>query len=71
MLGHKIRSLNECMIVGTGTIRKDNPTLDCRLDGLGYRSPDIFILDRKLELKRNLKIFKSKNRKILYYIQKI
>jgi diaminohydroxyphosphoribosylaminopyrimidine deaminase/5-amino-6-(5-phosphoribosylamino)uracil reductase len=32
MIGHKLRSLNECMIVGTGTITKDNPVLDCRLD---------------------------------------
>ena len=64
MIGHKLRSLNDCMIVTTGTIKKDNPVLDCRLDGLSNRSPDIFILDRKLELKRNLKIFKSKNRKI-------
>ncbi len=72
MLGHKIRSLNECMIVGTGTIRKDNPTLDCRLDGLGYRSPDIFILDRNLILKKNLKIFRSRNRKIyIFYSDKI
>ncbi len=64
MIGHKLRSLSECMIVGTGTIKKDNPLLDCRLDGLNNRSPDIFILDRKLELKKNLKIFTNKNRKI-------
>jgi diaminohydroxyphosphoribosylaminopyrimidine deaminase/5-amino-6-(5-phosphoribosylamino)uracil reductase len=67
MIGHKLRSLNECMIVGTGTITKDNPVLDCRLDGLGNRSPDIFILDRKLILKRNLKIFGNKNRKIYVF----
>ncbi len=72
MFGHKFRSLNECMIVGTGTIKKDNPTLDCRLDGLGNRSPDIFILDRKLTLNRNLKIFNNKNRKIfVFYSNKI
>ena len=67
MFGHKLRSLNECMIVGTGTITKDNPVLDCRLDGLSNRSPDIFILDRKLILKRNLKIFGNKNRKIYVF----
>ncbi len=64
MIGHKLRSLNECMIIGTGTIRKDNPVLDCRLDGLSQTSPDLFILDRNLELKRSLKIFNTKNRKI-------
>ena len=72
MIGHKLRSLNECMIVGTDTIRKDNPVLDCRLAGLDNRSPDLFILDRKLDLKKNLKIFSNKNRKIyIFYSDKI
>jgi diaminohydroxyphosphoribosylaminopyrimidine deaminase/5-amino-6-(5-phosphoribosylamino)uracil reductase len=72
MYGHKLRSLNECMIVGTGTIKKDNPVLDCRLDGLSKRSPDLFILDRKLVLKKNFKIFGNKNRKIyIIYSDKI
>ena len=64
MIGHKLRSLNECILVGTGTIRNDNPSMDCRLDGLSNRSPDIFILDRKLDLDKNLKIFTNKNRKV-------
>lgn len=67
MMGHKLRSLNECMIVGTETVRKDNPLLNCRLDGLSSRSPDIFILDRKLDLGKNLKIFNKKNRKIYLF----
>jgi diaminohydroxyphosphoribosylaminopyrimidine deaminase/5-amino-6-(5-phosphoribosylamino)uracil reductase len=72
MVGHKLRSLNECMIVGTGTIRKDNPILDCRLEGLSNLSPDIFILDRKVNLKKNLKIFGNKNRKIyVFYSDKV
>ena len=72
MIGHKLRYLNECMIVGTGTIRKDNPVLDCRLDGLSSGSPDLFILDRKLNLSKNLKIFGNKNRKIyVFYSDKI
>ncbi len=72
MVGHQLRSLNECMIVGTGTIRKDNPILDCRLEGLGNLSPDIFVLDRKLNLKKNLKIFGKKNRKIyVFYSDKV
>ena len=67
MVGHKLRSLNECMIVGTTTIKNDNPRLDCRLDGLSNRSPDVFILDRKLDLKKNLKIFINKKRKIYIF----
>ncbi len=64
MIGHKLRSLNECMIVGTGTIISDDPLLNCRINGLRNRSPDIFILDRKLKLEKNLKIFRDKNRKV-------
>ena len=72
MIGHKLRSLNECMIVGTDTIKKDNPALDCRLNGLRNTSPDIFILDRKLILKKNLNIFGNKNRKVyVFYSDKI
>ena len=72
MIGHKLRSLNECMIIGTGTIKKDNPVFDCRLDGLSDMSPDIFILDRKLELKKNLKIFKNKKRRVyILYSEKL
>ncbi len=72
MIGHQLRSLNECMIVGTDTIRKDNPTLDCRLNGLSSRSPAIFILDRKLALKKSLKIFNYKNRKTyIFYSDKV
>tara|TARA_Y100000816_G_scaffold288158_1_gene272213 strand:+ start:2213 stop:3298 length:1086 start_codon:yes stop_codon:yes gene_type:complete len=72
MIGHKLRSLNECMLVGTGTIRKDNPILDCRLDGLRDRSPAIFILDRKLDVKLNSKIFSNKNREVyIFYSDKL
>ena len=72
MIGHQLRSLNECMIVGTDTIRKDNPTLDCRLNGLSSRSPAIFILDRKLTLNKSLKIFNYKNRKTyIFYSDKV
>ena len=66
MFGHKLRSLNECMIVGTGTITKDNPVLDCRLDGLSNRSPDIFILDEAY-FKGNLK-YLVKIEKFMYFI---
>ena len=72
MIGHKLRSLNECMIAGTGTIIKDDPVLNCRINGLNNRSPDIFILDRKLKLEKNLKIFRDKNRKVyILYSDKI
>ena len=64
MIGHHLRSKNDCILVGRGTVEKDNPLLDCRLSGLDHASPDIFILDTNLNLSLNNKIFKLKNRTI-------
>ena len=68
--GHMLRSLNDCMLVGTGTIKKDNPLLDCRIAGLSKRSPDLFILDRNLKLQQNHKIFFNKNRNVYIFHSK-
>ena len=62
--GHLLRSLNDCMLVGTGTIKADNPLLNCRIPGLQERSPDLFILDRNLKLNKNQKVFSIKNRNL-------
>ena len=71
MKGHKLRSLNDCILVGKSTLEKDDPRLDCRIEGLNDRSPDLFILDRRLELKKNLKIFSIKNRNLhLFHSEK-
>ena len=64
MIGHYLRSKNDCILVGRGTVEKDNPSMDCRLPGLENTSPDIFILDTKLNLSLNSKIFKIKKRKV-------
>jgi diaminohydroxyphosphoribosylaminopyrimidine deaminase/5-amino-6-(5-phosphoribosylamino)uracil reductase len=64
MMGHYLRSKNDCILVGRGTVEKDNPSLNCRLSGLDHTSPDIFILDTNLNLSLNSRIFKLKNRKI-------
>jgi len=64
MVGHYLRSKNDCILVGRGTVEKDNPSMDCRLSGLGHTSPDIFILDTHLNLSLNNKIFKLKGRKV-------
>ena len=72
MMGHKLRSINECLLVGSGTIKTDNPKLDCRLEGLEHRSPDIFLLDRNLELNKSLNIFSNKKRKLyVFYSDKL
>ena len=43
--------------------------LNCRINGLENRSPDLIIIDRNLKLKKKLKLFKkiSEKRKILLF----
>ncbi len=67
MIGHLLRSKNDCILVGRGTVEKDNPLLNCRLSGLNHSSPDIFVLDTNLKLSLNNKIFKLKKRKIFIF----
>ena len=65
---HLIRSMYDCLISTSKSINHDNSLLDCRIEGLEKKSPDLIILDRKLKLKKNLKLFKNtKNRKILLF----
>ena len=67
MMGHHLRAKNDCILVGRGTVEKDNPLLNCRLSGLDNASPDIFILDTNLSLSLSSKIFKLKKRKIFIF----
>ena len=64
LIGHSLRFRNDCLLTTSQTVLKDNPLLDCRLEGLESYSPDIFILDRELKVDLTNKIFKKKNRKI-------
>lgn len=43
---HRQRALNEGIVVGSGTLRADNPRLDVRLPGLEGLSPARFVLTR-------------------------
>ena len=69
--GHQLRALNDCILVGRGTVQKDNPSLDCRIRGLEKLSPDIFILDSEMNLPKNLNIFSRKNRQIYIFTSQI
>lgn len=48
--GHLLRALHDAILVGSGTVRADNPQLTCRLPGLEARSPLRVALSRKLDL---------------------
>ena len=65
---HLLRSMYDCIISTSKSINEDNSVLDCRIEGLEKKSPDLVIIDRNLKLKKNLKLFKKKrNRKILLF----
>ena len=64
LIGHSLRFRNDCLLTTSQTVLKDNPMLDCRLDGLESYSPDIFILDRELKIDLTKKVFRKNNRKI-------
>ena len=51
------------------TLNKDNPKLNCRLQGLNKFSPKRIILDNNLEMNINSYIFRTanKNNTIIFY----
>jgi len=61
---HYLRTKYDCIISSSKTINKDDSILNCRIEGLENKSPDVIILDRSLKLKKNLSIFDYKKRKI-------
>lgn len=52
---HSLRSTYDAVLVGTGTVKKDNPELTVRLSE--GRNPKRIIIDTDLKLSRKLKLF--------------
>lgn len=46
--GHKMRSLNNAILVGRGTFKADNPQLNVRLPGLAHTSPKRILLSASM-----------------------
>ena len=63
-VGNFLRSKYDCILSTSKTINADNCLLNCRIEGLVHKSPSVVIIDRSFEIKKNLKIFKDKSRKI-------
>ena len=68
-LTHFLRYKNDSLIISYKTLNKDNPRLDCRLEGLNKFSPKRIILDNNLEMNTSSYIFRTanKNNTIIIY----
>jgi len=62
---HLMRSQHDSIVTSSSTIKKDNPTLNCRIKGLEMTSPTIIILDNHLKISMNSKVIK--NNTIIFY----
>jgi diaminohydroxyphosphoribosylaminopyrimidine deaminase/5-amino-6-(5-phosphoribosylamino)uracil reductase len=68
-LTHFLRYKNDSLMISYKTLNKDNPKLNCRLEGLSKFSPKRIILDNNLETDTSSYIFRSanKNNTIIFY----
>ena len=68
-IGNFLRSEYDCLVSTAKSINADNSLLNCRIEGLEKKSPVVAIIDRSFKIKKNLKIFKNKSKKIFIFIQ--
>ena len=55
---HLIRSRHDCILSTSKSINYDDSLLNCRINGLNNKKPDLFIIDQKLKLKKKLSLNK-------------
>ena len=67
-ISHLLRSQNDCIFSTSKSINKDNSLLNCRINGLNNFKPDLFIIDLKLKLKKNLLLNKLTIKRKTYLI---
>jgi diaminohydroxyphosphoribosylaminopyrimidine deaminase/5-amino-6-(5-phosphoribosylamino)uracil reductase len=48
---HRLRAMNDAILIGIGTALADDPQLTCRLPGMAARSPVRVVLDARLRLR--------------------
>lgn len=60
---HKLRNEVDALLVGSGTVNADNPSLDCRTRG--SRNPFRVIVDSRLQISLRAKVLRHKDRKTI------
>ncbi len=65
---HLIRSEYDLIISTSKTINRDNALLNCRLNGFDNNKPDLLIIDLKLKIKNDLKLFKTNKKRKIFIV---
>ncbi len=65
---HYLRAKNDAIMVGAGTLKKDNPALSCRLAGLEDHSPIKIIVSGNLNFDENFAVFQNGNKESIIII---
>jgi diaminohydroxyphosphoribosylaminopyrimidine deaminase/5-amino-6-(5-phosphoribosylamino)uracil reductase len=60
---HKLRNEVDAVLIGIGTVKKDNPSLTCRIRG--GRNPYRIIVDSSLQIPLNAKVLKHNDQKTI------
>ena len=63
---HLIRSKYDSILSTSYSINKDNSLLNCRIEGFDNNKPDLIIIDRKLRLRKKLKLFSLPSKRKIY-----
>lgn len=70
IFSHHLRSINNAILVGANTVRKDNPKLDCRIAGLEDYSPQRIIISNSLDFNNHLNIFQDSKKSTIILTHK-
>jgi diaminohydroxyphosphoribosylaminopyrimidine deaminase/5-amino-6-(5-phosphoribosylamino)uracil reductase len=65
---HRLRATHDAIMVGIGTVKADNPMLNCRLPGMEDLSPVRVVVDRKLQLSMDSQLVKTAKQHPLWII---
>lgn len=64
---HQLRNEVDCILIGAGTLRRDDPHLTVRLNhGGNNHQPMVVVLDARLDAPLKRKIFQVKERKVVF-----
>lgn len=64
-MAHRLRKEADAVLVGINTVKKDDPRLDVRLGARGVRQPVPVIMDSKLDISPEARVFKTHPRSII------